>query len=65
MKAAVGDRLVVHSVHVDGPVRDGEIVEVRGADGLPPYVVEWSDSGHRSLYFPGSDATVEHFADHE
>ena len=37
MKAAVGDRLVVHSVHVDGPVRDGEIVEVRGPDGVPPY----------------------------
>ncbi len=65
MKAVVGDRLVVHSVHVDGPVRDGEIVEVRGVDGLPPYVVEWSDSGHQSLYFPGSDCTVEHFAGHE
>jgi hypothetical protein len=65
MQAAVGDRLVVHSVHVDGPVRDGRVVEVRGPDGSPPYVVEWADTGHQSLYFPGADATVEHFATHE
>ena len=25
MHAGVGDRLIVHSTHVDGPVRDGEI----------------------------------------
>ncbi len=63
MKAAVGDRLVVHSQHLDGPVRDGEIVEVHGSDGLPPYVVRWSDTGHTSLFFPGPDATVQHFAE--
>jgi hypothetical protein len=64
MKAAVGDRLLVRSVHVDGPVRDGEILEVHGADGQPPYLVQWSDDGHTSLVFPGPDATVEHFAAH-
>jgi len=61
MDAQVGDRLVVHSLHVDGPVRDGEILEVRGLDGGPPYVVRWSDDGHESVLFPGADATVEHF----
>lgn len=61
MYAAVGDRLVVRSVHLDGPVRDGEILEVRGEHGLPPYVVRWSDTGHEALVFPGPDATVEHF----
>ena len=60
MDAQVGDRLVVHSLHVDGPVRDGEILEVRGLDGGPPYVVRWSDDGHESVLFPGADATVEH-----
>ena len=60
MEAAVGDRLVIHSAHVDGRVRDGEILEVRGAGGAPPYVVRWSDSGQEGLVFPGPDATVEH-----
>jgi hypothetical protein len=61
MQASVGDRLVVHSTHVDGPVRDGEILEVHGPEGMPPYVVRWSDDGHTTLVFPGADATVEHF----
>ena len=64
MQAAVGDRILIHSQHVDGPVRDGEILEVHGPDGLPPYVVKWSDTGHTSLFFPGGDATVQRFADH-
>lgn len=59
MKASVGDRLVVRATHVDGPTRDGEVLEVHGEDGAPPYVVRWSD-GHEGLYFPGSDAAVRH-----
>ena len=61
MHATVGDRLIVHSTHVDGPVRDGEILEVHGHDGEPPYVVRWSDNGHKGLIFPGPDASVHHF----
>jgi len=61
MYASVGDRLVVQSNHVDGPVRDGEILEVRHEDGSPPYVVRWSDTGHEALVFPGPDAEVHHF----
>ena len=64
MFAAVGDRLVVMGVHEGIPARDGEIIEVRHADGSPPYVVRWSDNGHESLVFPGPDAYVQHF-DHE
>lgn len=64
MYAAVGDRLVVRSVHLDGPVRDAEILEVRGKGGRPPYVVRWSDSGHESLVYPGPDAYVEHYPSH-
>lgn len=58
MKAAVGDRIVVNSAHVDVPQRSGEIIEVRGKDGQPPYRVRWSD-GHEGLVFPGPDATVQ------
>jgi hypothetical protein len=58
--AAVGDRLVIHGGDLGVPDRDGEIREVNHADGSPPYVVRWSDTGHESLMFPGPDATVEH-----
>lgn len=61
MYAAVGDRLVIRSTHVDGPVRDAEILEVRGENGQPPYVIRWSDSGHEAFFYPGPDAFVEHF----
>jgi len=37
--------------------REGEIVEVRGQDGAPPYVVRWTD-GHEGLTYPGTDAHV-------
>ena len=58
MKASVGDRIVIASATLDGPVRDGRIVEVRHADGSPPYVVEWTDNGQQGLVFPGPDAHI-------
>ena len=61
MHASVGDRLIVHGAHLDDPVRDGEILEVRGENGEPPYVVRWSDTGHEGFIFPGPDATIQHF----
>jgi hypothetical protein len=63
MHASVGDRLIVHGTHVDDPVKDGEILEVRGKNGEPPFLVRWED-GHEGLVFPGPDATVHHF-EHE
>jgi hypothetical protein len=61
LKASPGDRLVIHGHHLGEPERDGEILEVIGEGGAPPYVVRWSDDGHVSELFPGSDASVEHF----
>ena len=55
MHASVGDRIHVDGTHVSDHERDGEILEVRGKDGTPPYVVRWGD-GHEGLVFPGSDA---------
>lgn len=57
--AREGDRLVIHGHHVGEAQRDGEILEVLGEDGAPPYVVRWTDDGHVSRVFPGSDAFVE------
>ena len=60
MKAQVGDRIVVHGHRVGDHDRRGEVIEVRGDDGGPPYVVRWADDGHESLLVPGTDITVEH-----
>jgi hypothetical protein len=57
--AAIGDMVHVHS-HTVG-VRDqiGKVLEVRGTDGQPPYLVQFGD-GHQGLIFPGPDAFIEH-----
>ena len=60
MKASVGDRLTIHGHYLSEPERDGEILEVLGTGGTPPYVVRWDD-GHVSRLYPGSDAFVQHF----
>jgi Domain of unknown function (DUF1918) len=58
MEATVGDRLHIHGHNVGDPGRTGEIVEVRGSAGEPPYLVRFDD-GHTRLVFPGPDAVVE------
>ena len=58
MRASIGDRLHIHTNHVGTEDQYGRIVEIRGADGAPPYVVEFPD-GHTGLVFPGPDAVIE------
>jgi hypothetical protein len=60
MEASVGDRIIIKGHRLGEPERDAEVLEVRGHDGEPPYVVRWED-GHEGLFFPGSDAVVQHF----
>jgi hypothetical protein len=57
MRAQVGDHLVVEGRTDTQHKQEGEVIEVRGADGAPPYVVRWSD-GHEGLMFPGPDAHI-------
>jgi hypothetical protein len=59
MHAAVGERLVIHGKQVGQADRHGEILEVRGADGGPPYLVRFDD-GHETLLYPGADCELEH-----
>ncbi len=59
MQAAVGDRLHIHGHNVGDPDKMGEIVEVHGKAGEPPYLVRFDD-GHTGLVFPGPDAVIEH-----
>jgi len=57
MKAHQGDRIILAASHVDEPTRDGEVLEVRGEDGEPPYLVRWTD-GHTGLMYPGPGAVL-------
>lgn len=60
LRAAPGDRLVIHGHHAGEPEHDAEILEV-GKRGEPPFVVRWEEDGRVSRYYPGSDAYVERF----
>src|SRR5665213_1133752 len=59
MHAKTGDRIVIKGHRVGEHDRECEVIEVHGRDDGPPYLVRWGDSGHESLFFPGSDASVE------
>jgi hypothetical protein len=59
MRAAVGDR-----IHFEGKVvgmheHTAVVVETRGKDGAPPYLVR-HENGHESVVYPGADVWVEH-----
>jgi hypothetical protein len=63
MNTAVGERIVIRGKTVESPDRHGEIVEVRGPNGQPPYLVRFDD-GHETLVYPGSDTIIEHLGMH-
>jgi len=59
MRARAGDELTVKGRRQGEEDRHGEIVEVQGADGAPPYLVRWLDDWE-SIYFPSPETVVEH-----
>ena len=63
MKAQKGDRIILAAKRTDQATRDGEVLEVRGADGGPPYLVKWTD-GHTGLLYPGPGAILRVEAEH-
>lgn len=63
MDVHVGDELIIDGHRVGEAARHGEVVEVRGADGGPPYVVRWDESGRTTLLFPGPDCRVKHLGE--
>ncbi|MFC3450064.1 DUF1918 domain-containing protein [Amycolatopsis thailandensis] len=58
MQATVGDEIHVHGRTVGSAGQRGEILEVRGEHGGPPYLVRFAD-GHEGLVFPGPDCEVQ------
>jgi hypothetical protein len=57
MEAAIGDKICIHGNVVGTADRNGEIVEVHGNKGEPPYLVRFED-GHTGLVYPGPDAVI-------
>lgn len=64
MRAIIGDRLHVRGRVVGTTDQTSEIIEIRGRDGAPPYLVR-HDDGREALVFPGADASVEHPQSHK
>jgi hypothetical protein len=62
MRAAVGDQLVIKSHAANEPDRRAEVLEVRDADGHPPWIVRWSD-GTEAEFTPTEDTLVEHYTE--
>jgi hypothetical protein len=59
MRAKQGDWIRVRSHRLGMPDRRGEVVAVHGDDGAPPFEVRWLDTGHVTVFLPGSDALLE------
>ncbi len=59
MQASVGDRLLIRGKTVESPDRSGEVTEVHGENGAPPYLVRFDD-GHETLVYPGTDTVIQH-----
>jgi hypothetical protein len=57
MHAQVGDRVMIHGRKVGERDRAGTVLEVRGGDGNPPFLVRFDD-GHEGLVYPGPDWVV-------
>ncbi|MFC6354527.1 DUF1918 domain-containing protein [Luethyella okanaganae] len=58
MQAIAGARITIRSRSVGAPDRHGKVIEVRGGNGGPPFLVRFDD-GHESLVYPGPDCIVE------
>ena len=58
MDARPGDELVIKGHRTSQPDRKGEVLETRGANGGPPFVVRWDDTGHTTMLYPGTDCEI-------
>jgi hypothetical protein len=62
MKAEIGDEVTVKGRY-PGSERHGEVIDVLGDDGSPPYLISWID-GYESLFYPSDNTIVHHHARH-
>lgn len=59
MRAHPGGHLIIKSHHIGERDLEAEIIEVKGDDFGPPFLVRWLSDGHEGFIFPGSDAFIE------
>jgi hypothetical protein len=59
LRAEVGDLLVIDEGGPAGMPNVGVIIDVRSADGSPPYLVRWIAGEYESTILPGPGAHIE------
>lgn len=60
MRVTAGDLLVVKGQHAGQPDVHVEVLETRGVNGTPPWLVHWGEDGHEGVLYPGPGATIEY-----
>ena len=61
MRPIPGDLLIIKDAETGTTVRDGQVLDIRGDDPTPVYVVQWSDTGNVEMYIADECAYVRHF----
>lgn len=61
MRPISGDLLILKDAATGALVRDGQILDVRGDDPTPIYLIQWSDTGNVEMYLADEGAFVHHF----
>ena len=61
MRPISGDLVILKDATTGAPVRDGQVLDVRGDDARPVYLVRWSDTGNVEMYIADESAVVHHF----
>ena len=61
MRAVTGDLLLLKDLKTGALVRDGRILDVRGDELSPSYLVRWSDTGDVELYIADESSYIHHF----
>jgi hypothetical protein len=61
MRPVSGDLLILRDAETGVTVRDGRILDVRGDEPMPSYVIQWSDTGDVEMYLADERAFVHHF----
>jgi len=60
MRPVPGDLLILKDVKTGEPLRDGRVLDVRGDEPMPNYIVRWSDTGNVEMYFADESAFIHH-----
>jgi hypothetical protein len=60
MRPVSGDLLILKDVKTGESLRDGQVLDVRGDEPMPNYIIRWSDTGNVELYLADEGAFIHH-----